>query len=131
MAKKKKGLLDRLRGLKTPAASPPVVHKKDFGGYKQQNLKDYDAHAQELKKLARGKDFVERAEGPMEKRPAPFDRAELEVVRQWLRSRPLEPTPAAAAKVPYPRMWTTKRGRYAQFKLAECNFGLVRARPTF
>ena len=67
-----------------------------------------------------------------ERRPAPFDREELQVVRSWVHSRPLEASSPAAALVPYPRMWSTKRGRYSKFQVPGMGaFGLIRARPTF
>ncbi len=90
-----------------------------------------EAHARETREVARGRDIVD---GPTagEKRPAPFDRREMMVVRSWLERRPLEPTAAAAALVQYPRLWTSKRGRYCKFRAPGAGvYGLLRARPTF
>jgi hypothetical protein len=90
-----------------------------------------EAHAQEVREVARGRDIVD---GPkaQEKRPPAFDRKELLVVRSWLDRRPLEPTPQATALVQYPRLWATKRGRYCRFKAPGAGvYGLLRARPTF
>ncbi|MCK5689570.1 hypothetical protein KAI87_09895, partial [Myxococcota bacterium] len=54
------------------------------------------------------------------------------VVRAWAEKRTLDATPQASAMVSFPRMWTTKRGRYAKFKAPGAGvYGLVRARPTF
>ncbi len=82
--------------------------------------------------MTRGKDIVDAHNATRERRPAPFDRRDLMVVRSWLSRRPLETMPAAAAMVPYPRMWTTKRGRYCRFRAPGAGvYGIVRARPTF
>ena len=106
--------------------------RKDFGGYKAQDVGEFAAHASEVKDITAGRDFVEPAGSGHEKRPAAFDRQQLEVVRAWVKSRPLEPTAPAPARIPYPRMWTTKRGRYSKFKLPGAGvYGIVRSRPTF
>ena len=82
--------------------------------------------------VAKGQDIVEGLTPDREKRAAPFDRKGLQEVRSWTRSRPLEPTSPAAALVEYPRMWTTKRGRYSKFRIPGAGtYGLLRARPTF
>lgn len=108
--------------------------KKDFGGYSAQDVEEFAAHAAQIKKLASGEDIVETAAkvDATEKRPAAFDRDQLQVVRSWTRSRPLEPTHPASALIEYPRMWTTNRGRYAKFSLpGSGSYGILRARPTF
>jgi hypothetical protein len=98
---------------------------------KQSRHPETEAHAREIREVARGRDIVDGA-AEMEKRPAPFDRKELMVVRSWLERRPLEPKAQATALVQYPRMWTTKRGRYCKFKAPGAGiYGLLRARPTF
>ena len=89
-------------------------------------------HANEIRALVRGTDFVDSPNPDREKRPAPFDRKELQVVRSWAKRRPLEPTGPAPALIPYPRMWTTNRGRYCKFKApGAAAYALIRARPTF
>jgi hypothetical protein len=105
---------------------------KSFGGYKRQDVAEFTEHADEVKEVQRGRDIVEAKNPERESRPAPFDRKELQVVRSWARGRPLEPTSPAATMIPYPRMWSSKRGRYSKFKLPGAgSYGLVRARPTF
>ena len=104
----KKGVPGRTRGKKKK--------EKFFGGYKMQNLEEFEKHTEEVKTLARGKDIVEGLTSKAEQRPPAFDRQELQVVRSWLQRRPLEPTHPAAAMIAYPRMWTTKRGRYCKFR---------------
>lgn len=105
---------------------------KSFGGYKKQNVSDFQAHAKEIRDLASGQDFVESTARNMEKRPAPFDRQELQVVRSWVRGRPLETAAPASTMVPYPRQWNTKRGRYSKFRIGGSGgYGLIRARPTY
>ncbi|MBI3178554.1 MAG: hypothetical protein HYZ27_02775 [Deltaproteobacteria bacterium] len=94
-------------------------------------------HAEEIRGQAKGRDTVEsraRAQDAAERegKPAAFDGEDLLVVRSWLKRRPLETAPAAAALIQYPRMWTTKRGRYCKFKAPGAGvYGLLRARPTF
>ena len=106
--------------------------RKDFGGYKAQDVGEFAAHASEVRDITAGRDFVEAPAVNPEKRPAPFDRQQLEVVRAWVKSRPLEPNNPASARIAYPRMWTTKRGRYTKFKLPGAGiYGIVRSRPTF
>jgi hypothetical protein len=118
-----------------PGPPPPKGKKKarDFGGFKVQDVEEYAAHADEVKKLSRGTDFVERTGQEAEKRPAAFDRKELGVVRSWLDKRPLETTTPAAALVEFPRLWNTKRGRYLKFRApgAAGAYAILRARPTF
>ena len=120
----------------TPAAGAHggIRSGSSFGGYKKQDASNFAEHAQEVKRLAGGGDIVEGSSSAhnAEKRPAPFNRKELQVVRSWAKSRPLEPNSPAAAMVDYPRMWTTKRGRYAKFNIPGTGtYGLVRARPTY
>lgn len=103
-------------------------------GQKQSDSKhpDTEAHAREVREVVRGRDIVEKKPVLGERRPAPFDRKELMVVRNWLRDRPLEPAPNATALVQYPRLWATKRGRYCKFQAPGAGvYGLLRARPTF
>ena len=90
------------------------------------------AHAKEVREVARGRDIVERPETQKEQTPAGFGNADMLVVRSWMQRRPLEAAAPAAALVHYPRLWTTKRGRYCRFQAPGAgNYGLVRARPTF
>ena len=110
-------------GLRPPAPVPGNKGKPKTAGTEK--------HAQEVKALARGKSIVEPA-SEAEKRPAAFDGQDLLVVRSWLTRRPLEPKPTAPALVQYPRLWTTKRGRYCKFKAPGAGtYALLRARPTF
>lgn len=124
------------QGLQPPApaagTSRGAPSPRSFGGYKKQDAGEFTEHAEEIKQLAKGHDIVEGPTHDREKRPAAFDRKGLQVVRSWSRSRPLEPTSPAAALVEYPRMWTTKRGRYAKFRIPGAGtYGILRARPTF
>jgi len=123
------------KGAKGPMPPPPKKgksKKKTFGGYRVQDAGEFAEHADEVKGVTGGRDIVDVDTDDREKRPAAFDRKELQVVRSWARSRPLEPTSPAAAMVPYPRTWTTKRGRYSKFRLPGAGvYGLLRARPTF
>ena len=121
---------------KGPLLPPKGKGKKkknrDFGGFKTQDPDEFKAHADEVKALVSGRDFVEVEDGDAEQRPAAFDRLDLQVVRSWCQQRPLEPRRAAAALVPYPRLWTSKRGRYARFATpAGFTLALLRARPSF
>jgi len=105
---------------------------KNFGGYKVQEANEFETHAKEIKALTKGKDYVDLSGQRHEQRPAPFDRKQLQVVRSWLKSRPLEPMSPASALVPYPRMWNTKRGRYTRFKIPGAGtYGILRSRPSF
>ena len=98
----------------------------------EEEVKETQAHANEVRSLHSGRDIVERPAQETEKRPAAFDRQELQVVRSWLKRRPLEPNRPASAMVAYPRLWTTNRGRYCRFKApGGGNYALLRARPTF
>ena len=60
-----------------------------------------------------------------------FESRDVLVVRAWLVRRSVEPAPQAAALIKFPRMWSTKRGRYCNFSTPGATFGLMRARPTF
>ncbi len=95
-------------------------------------------HAEEIRAQNAGKDTLEKGAGAVaaptgrEAKPPGFDHRELLVVRAWLKRRPLETAPAAAALIQYPRLWATKRGRYCKFKAPGAGvYGLLRARPTF
>ncbi len=101
---------------------------------KGKNKSDTEAHAKEVREVIRGKDVLERPVPPelRERKPAAFNRIDMIVVRGWLRNRPLEPPISATAMVAFPRMWTTKRGRYCKFNAPGAGaYGLVRARPSF
>ncbi|OGQ77765.1 MAG: hypothetical protein A2289_18955 [Deltaproteobacteria bacterium RIFOXYA12_FULL_58_15] len=101
------------------------------GTKKGKDKNETAAHAREIREIARGRDIVEKM-AAMEKRPAAFDRKELMVVRSWMDKRPLEPKTAATAMIDFPRMWSTKRGRYCKFRAPGAGvYGLLRARPTF
>jgi hypothetical protein len=92
---------------------------------------DTSKHAEEVVSVAKGKDIVEQP-APREERPPGFDRKEMMVVRSWMERRPLEPASPATAMIEYPRMWTTKRGRYCKFKAPGGGvYALLRARPSF
>jgi len=104
------------------------------GGGKAANprLAETAAHAQEVREIGRGRDIVERPGANVEQKPAAFANPGMLVVRSWLQRRPLESAAPAAALVHYPRLWTTKRGRYCRFSAPGAgSYGLVRARPTF
>lgn len=101
-------------------------------GYRAQEISDFAADAERVKELHEGNDVVEVRPPDQEKRPAAFDRKELQVVRSWVKGRPLEPTNPAAAMIAYPRMWSSKRGRYAKVSLPGTgSYGILRARPSF
>jgi hypothetical protein len=103
-----------------------------FGQYKIQDKEEFKAHAKEVRDVVAGRDVVEKGQPDVEKRPAPFDREELGVVRSWVQKRPLEANSAAAAFVRYPRLWATKRGRYSRFQMPGAGVvGVLRARPTW
>lgn len=128
MAKGKKGVAG-------PMPPPPMTgksKKKTFGGYPVQNIGEFAEHADEVIDIAAGRDIVDAEARDREKRPSAFDRKGLQKIRSWTRGRPLEPNSPAATMVPYPRTWTTKRGRYSRFRLPGAGiYGLLRARPTF
>lgn len=116
-----------------PAPKGKGAHsKRDFGGYKSQDVDEYAGHAAEIRALASGRDIVEMGARDAEKRPAAFDRKELGVIRSWVNRRPLEPTQPAAALVDFPRLWSTKRGRYCRFKAPGAGtYAILRARPSY
>ncbi len=103
------------------------------GGQKQGGKEETEEHAREVKAVMRGQDIVESGASAIdEKPPAAFDGSQMQVVRSWMDSRPLEPKTAATAMVPYPRNWNSKRGRYCKFKAPGAGvYGILRARPTF
>jgi hypothetical protein len=96
---------------------------------------DTEAHAQEVREVIRGRDIVERPTKQAtlrEQKPPAFARADIIVVRTWLAQRPLEPPISATALVAFPRMWSTRRGRYCRFNAPGAGaYGIVRARPSF
>lgn len=134
MARKRK---DKADGLKAPSGGlstrkPTQKNLPVFPGYRAQKADEFERHAAEVKAQQRGRSSVDSATEDREHRPAPFDRKELMAVRSWILTRPLEPTSPAAALVRYPRLWTTKRGRYARFRVPGAGiYALLRARPTF
>lgn len=119
------------KGLAPPAnRRGPAGQKKD----KKPKHADTEAHAKEVREVIRGRDIVDRQgkEPAGERRPAAFQRIDMIVVRTWLRQRPLEPAISATALVAFPRMWTTRRGRYCKFNAPGAGaYGLIRARPSF
>lgn len=125
------------KGLLTPATSKGSQRRVQDLGKKKKKAKhaDTEAHAREVREVIRGRDIVERTlteAGVRERRPAAFERIDMIVVRNWLRQRPLEPLISATALVAFPRMWTTRRGRYCKFNAPGAGaYGLVRARPSF
>ncbi len=120
--------------LKASCRPGPGGKKKD--DKKKKATADTEAHAKLVREVIRGKDIVDKPhtshEPSRERRPAAFHRIDMIVVRTWLRHRPLEPPLSATALVAFPRMWTTKRGRYCKFNAPGAGaYGLVRARPSF
>lgn len=117
-------------GRRATLRNPKAAGKGGKG--KRDPVAETAAHAAEVRALASGHDFVELRPADTEQRPAAFDRKELQVIRSWVQRRPLEPTAPAAAMIDYPRMWTTKRGRYCKFRAPGAGvYALIRARPTF
>jgi len=95
-------------------------------------LRETEEHAKQVRAVLRGKDgeleWQEHHEAP----PPAFEREDMLVVRNWLKRRPVEAPPQAAALIKFPRMWATKRGRYCRFVAPGAgSYGLLRARPTF
>jgi hypothetical protein len=114
------------RGGRPPAPKPA---KRKIPGLTREKP-DTAEHAREVRAVARGKDIVEPLTRSRDASKAPFP--DLLVVRSWMKKRPIEATQPAAALVRFPRMWTTKRGRYCRFQAPGAGiYGLVRARPTF
>jgi hypothetical protein len=116
-------------GSRSPAHGlrPPAPAAKS----RSNKLAETAAHAKEVQAVLCGKSIVEATTGA-EKRPPAFENKDLLVVRSWLTRRPLEPKPVAPALVQYPRLWTSKRGRYCKFKAPGAGtYALLRARPTF
>jgi len=84
-----------------------------------------------VKAVSQGKSIVEPKRDP-EGHAAAFASQDLLVVRAWLERRPIEAAGPAPALVQYPRLWTTKRGRYCRFKAPGAGtYAILRARPTF
>ncbi len=93
---------------------------------------DTRAHAREVREVVGGRDIVERSVRPREEVAAAFRAPEMLVVRSWLGRLPLEPALPPSALVAFPRMWTTRRGRYCRFASPGAGaYALLRARPTF
>jgi hypothetical protein len=106
--------------------------RESFGAYKKQEKSDFVDHASEVQDIIRGRDIVENRESSTEKKDAAFEHDELQVVRSWVKKRPLEAYKAPSALVAYPRLWNTRRGRYTRFALPGAGaYGLLRARPSF
>ncbi len=92
---------------------------------------DTSKHAEEVRSVSKGRDIVE-APATRDGKPAAFDRKELMVARSWFERRPLETGTPATPMIAFPRMWTSKRGRYCKFMAPGAGvYGLLRARPTF
>ncbi|MDP7039714.1 MAG: hypothetical protein QGI45_11190 [Myxococcota bacterium] len=115
------------QGLTPPKANALGPDKRTKHHQSHDELQE---HAQQVRKLNQGQDFIE----------APTDKdvdkkgfePDLLLVRSWLEKRPLEPVNKAAAMVPFPRQWATKRGRYCKFRAPGAGtYALIRARPTF
>jgi len=114
------------QGLKPPQANAlgPDKRAKHHQQHETQN------HAQQVKELNQGKDFVESKPRP-EQAQKGFT-PDVLMVRSWLEKRPMEPANKTAAMIPYPRQWATKRGRYCKFRAPGAGtYALIRARPTF
>lgn len=121
-------------GLQPPKGGKPQ-QRRDLKKKKVDVLAETEAHAKEVREVIRGRDIVERpisAKLHREKKPAGFARADILVVRTWLSQRPLESPISATALVAFPRMWSTRRGRYCRFNAPGAGaYGLVRARASF
>ena len=118
-----------------PPANAGGIGARSAGASKEDRNKHKEEtaeHAAEVRAVAGGKDIVENLRKDTERPSAGFEAEKLQVVRSWINRRPLEPTPAAAAMIEYPRMWTSKRGRYCRFRAPGAGmYALLRARPTF
>ena len=111
-----------------PAPGRPLAKRAD----KSAAGADTAEHAREVRQVTRGRDIVDKAQRAAEQRPAGFQHADMLVVRSWMQRRPLEGLQPAAALVAFPRMWSTKRGRFCRFVAPGAgSYGLLRARPTF
>lgn len=98
-------------------------------------------HAHEVRNLLQGQDIVERnskesgstdaATGPTPNDASPEKQAMMSV-KNWMKERPIDMPLPAAPMIQFPRMWTSRRGRYCKFKAPGAGtYGLVRARPSF
>ena len=97
-------------------------------------------HAQEVRGIQGGQDIVDqetlRQEHPASRSPAAqggaFSEHQFVEVKDWLRARPANAATPSAPVISYPRMWSTRRGRYCKFKSPGASgYGLMRARATF
>lgn len=101
------------------------------GGKDKPKHPETQKHAQEVKAVMRGLDIVDKGL-EQEHKPAAFQNSDMLVVRSWMNRRPLEPKRDAAAMVQFPRMWSTRRGRYCRFVAPGAgSYGILRARPSF
>jgi len=92
------------------------------------------AHAREVVDVTAGRDAVVPSPRSRDERLGAFAGPAMLVVRAWLERRPVDapPAPTPAMLVAFPRLWTTRRGRYCRFVAPGAGvYGLVRARPTF
>ncbi|MBI5508952.1 MAG: hypothetical protein HY903_09380 [Deltaproteobacteria bacterium] len=125
------------RGGRPPAGGRPPTHGlrppagRGRGQAAPSRHPETERHAAEVKATARGLSTLIKS-GDAEKRPPAFDSQDLLVVRSWCERRPIEPQSAASALVRFPRLWSTKRGRYCRFRAPGAGaIALLRARPTF
>ena len=97
-------------------------------------------HAQEVRGVLGGQDIVDkeslRQPSPGSPTSPPpqgaFNAQQFVEVKEWLRARPANVVAPTAPVISYPRMWSTRRGRYCKFKSPGASgYGLMRARATF
>jgi hypothetical protein len=95
-------------------------------------LKETEDHAKQVRAILRGQDGQLEWHEQNAERPPGFESQDMLVVRAWLTRRSVEAPPQAAALIKFPRMWSTKRGRYCNFSTPGAgSYGLMRARPSF
>ena len=99
-------------------------------------------HAHEVRNLLQGQDIVDRnnsaepsatepGTAPTPNDSSPENR-QIMSVKNWMKERPIDVPAPAAPMIQFPRMWTSRRGRYCKFKAPGAGtYGLVRARPSF
>lgn len=97
-------------------------------------------HADEVRGVQGGQDIVEKDTLRRSRRRAPaspppqgvFSTQQFVEVKEWLRARPANVVAPTAPVIAFPRMWSTRRGRYCKFKSPGASgYGLMRARATF
>jgi len=120
--------------------NPPPAHRKFTLSLPQPDPTLTAQHASEVLNISRGQDIVEyetlKRSPPSVLRNKPvvgkFSSEEFVEMKRWLGQQPVDAPAPTSPMISYPRMWSTRRGRYCKFKSPGAgSYGLLRARATF